>query len=77
MLAPEWLNAQADTAQRLRMDMLLGDDGDTGEIDGSDDPEAAEYYLIALSLLDQAHRNLRLAALKQTRAVALFHGGPR
>jgi hypothetical protein len=80
MLDPQWIGRQADAVQRHRLDMLLGKDGEEdacGEVDGSDDDEAAEFYLMALALLDQAHRTLRLAALKQTRAVALSQGGPR
>lgn len=76
MLTPEWLSTQAHTVEKLRLDILLNDD-DNGTVEGSDDPEAAEYYLIAISLLDQAHRNLRLATLKQRQMVAHAQGGPR
>lgn len=76
MLSPEWLNKQADHVQKYRTDMLFDDDSEALD-DICDDPEAAEYYLIALALLDQAHRNLRLATLKQRQMIARAQGGPR
>jgi hypothetical protein len=75
MLRPEWLNAQAQAVGDLRLNMLFDDDQDGAP--GEDDPEATEFYLIALAMLDQAHRNLRLAALKQTRMIARAQGGPQ
>ncbi len=59
-MTPEVLQALADAAEKLRLTSLFEDDG-PGELG----PEAEQYYLLALSALDQAHRFAQLSTYMQ------------
>ena len=70
-MTPEWMRGQAEAIQKLRLDILFGDDDATsGNQFLGDDPEAVEFFLLSIAALEQAHRFMNLAVYKQTQAVA-------
>lgn len=60
---PSDLDAYAEQIRALRMQALL-------DSDGGRDPFADEHFLLALDLLEQAMRHVRLASLHQARGLA-------
>lgn len=61
---PENIREAANRVRELREHLLFGIN-DTGA-----DPEAEQFYLLALSSLEEACRFLKLSALKQSAALA-------
>lgn len=61
---PEVLGGYAKRVQGLRNEVLCDVDTEASE------PNAEQYFLLALSALDQAERFFRLAQLNQTQALA-------
>lgn len=64
-ISPESLNEMAQAVDTLRADFLLGADGAEGI-----EPEAEQFFLSALAMLAVAQRQMTLAALKQSQALA-------
>jgi hypothetical protein len=61
---PETLREYAKETETLREHALFDVDS------AGADPEAEQFFLMALSHLENAHRSFELAALKQSRALA-------
>lgn len=61
---PEDLAELAERARKLRTDCLLTDD------ESGADVEAEQFFLLAMSSLEQAERFFRLAGLKQSQSLA-------
>jgi len=61
---PEVLRDYAHELDATRMRMLCGID------DAGSDPESEQFYLLALASLDQAHRFMKLASIKQSQGIA-------
>jgi hypothetical protein len=61
---PEILRKFAKETETFRYNTLFDVEG------AGADPEAEQYFLMAISHLENAHRSFELAALKQSRALA-------
>ncbi len=59
----EWLNKQKDQIIDLRAEMLFSGDFEVGK----SAPEVEQYFLLALSCLEQAQRQMQLAFLTKER----------
>lgn len=60
---PETLRALATSIEDLRMDTLCNVE------DAGADPESEQYFLLALTALETAHRFMTLAAYKQSQGL--------
>ena len=61
---PETMNRLASKVDKLRADGLFDIEADAADL------EAEQHFLLALNALEQASRYLKLAGLKQARALA-------